>query len=103
MPAAKRAFQSNANDSCKKITDLIFNYLTDRLTPALRREFERHLRICPDCVNFLNTYKKTISLTGSLSAREIPRNVRATVLAFLRQKMHRIAVLFFSLIAHATS
>ena len=102
MPLAKRTSRPNVNDSCKKITDLIFNYLTDRLTPAVRREFERHLRICPDCVNFLNTYKKSVSLTGSLVIREMPRNVRATVLAFLRQKPHRIVVLFFSLLAQAT-
>ena len=102
MPVPKHVFRSKANDSCKKITELIFNYLTDRLAPSVRGEFERHLRICPDCVNFLNTYKKTISLTGSLSAREIPRNVRRTVLAFLRQKMDRISVLFFSLLAQAT-
>ena len=103
MPTAKRASRTNANDSCKKITDLLFNYLTDRLTPPVRTEFERHLRICPDCVNFLNTYKNTVSLTGSLGTREIPRNVRRTVLAFLRQKMHRIVVLFFSLLAQATA
>jgi hypothetical protein len=31
MPLPKHPFRSKANDSCKKITDLIFNYLTDRL------------------------------------------------------------------------
>ena len=36
MPTAKRASRTNANDSCKKITDLIFNYLTDRLAPSVR-------------------------------------------------------------------
>jgi putative zinc finger protein len=103
MPTPKRAYQPHLNDSCKKMSDLILSYLTDRLSPSFRREFEQHLRICPDCVNFLNTYKKTVLLTGSMNAREIPQNVRSNVLAFLRRKMHGIAMFFFSLITQWTS
>ena len=103
MATPKHVLKSNLNDSCKRMTDLIFRYLTDRLTPTLKREFEQHLRLCPDCMNFLNTYKKTVSLAGSLSANEIPHDVRTNVLAFLRRKMHGIAVFFFSLIAQVTS
>jgi hypothetical protein len=102
MAIPKHVLKSNLNDSCKRMTDLIFRYLTDRLTPTLKREFEQHLRICPDCMNFLNTYKKTVSLAGSLSANEIPHDVRTNVLAFLRRKMPGIAV-FFSLITQVTS
>ena len=89
------------NDSCKRVTDLILNYLANHLTPALKREFERHLSMCPDCVKFLNTYKKTVSLTRSLRAGELPVKVRANVLGFLRQKTQRIAVLFFYLAIQA--
>jgi anti-sigma factor RsiW len=100
MVTAKRSYRSRSR-SCKKITDLILNHLTGRLSPALKREFERHLRICPDCVSFLNTYKNTVALTGSLDAREIPQNVRKNVLAFLRRRMRDIAMFVFSLLAHA--
>lgn len=93
MAKLKRATKAQSNDSCKRITDLIFNYLTDQLSPTLKDAFERHLRICPDCVNFLNTYKKTVSSTASLTAAALPANVRKNALAFLRRKMHRIAVI----------
>jgi hypothetical protein len=43
----------------QRITDLIFDYLADRLVRGSTREFERHSKICPDCVSFLNTHKKT--------------------------------------------
>ncbi|MGH7795326.1 MAG: anti-sigma factor family protein [Candidatus Binatia bacterium] len=102
MTKLKSASASRKHDSCKKFTDLICNYLADRLGPTLKREFERHLQMCPDCVNFLNTYKKTVSLTGTLSASELPAKVRANVLAFLRRKAHRIAALFFYLLSHVT-
>jgi anti-sigma factor RsiW len=77
--------------------------LAGRLSPAVKREFERHLQMCPDCVNFLNTYKKTVSLAGTLSAGELPAKVRANVLAFLRRKAHRMVALFFYLAIHSTA
>lgn len=94
--------KSRIDDSCKKMTDLILNYVTDRLHPNLRDEFERHLKICPDCVNFLHTYRKTVSKTQSLRAADIPANVRENVLAFLRRRTQRLAAFFFYLIAQIT-
>jgi len=76
------------NETCKQITDLIFNYLNDTLAPAVKRDFQQHLRICPDCVSFLNTYRKTVSLTRSVKAEEIPPIVRDQILDFLRCRIH---------------
>jgi Putative zinc-finger len=72
------------------MSDLIFDYVTQRLSPSLTREFEQHLTICPDCVNFLNTYKKTVSVAGRLNSTAIPAKVQENVLAFLRKNMKRI-------------
>lgn len=60
-------------------------------------------KICPDCMSFLHTYRKTASLGAAVSARDIPAKVRANVLAFLRQKMRKIAMFLFSLISQAAS
>jgi anti-sigma factor RsiW len=102
MAKLKLAEKSRINDSCKKMTDLILDYVTDQLSPALKDEFERHLQICPDCVNFLTTYRKTMSQTKSLSAATIPAKVRKNILAFLRRKTHRVVALFLYLIAQVT-
>jgi anti-sigma factor RsiW len=37
-------------------------YLAGELTPAEKAEFERHLAICPACVCYLDSYRKTIDL-----------------------------------------
>ncbi|MEW6143414.1 MAG: zf-HC2 domain-containing protein [Thermodesulfobacteriota bacterium] len=50
-------------DTCKDATSLILEFLSGELSPETGSEFEKHLQICPDCVAFLNTYKKTIELT----------------------------------------
>ena len=86
MAKLKRARRSRANVSCKSITDLIWKYVSDRLSPTLKRDFEEHLRLCRDCVNFLNTYKKTVSLARSIGASTIAAKVLANVRVFLRKK-----------------
>ena len=46
--------------SCKELCDFLCDYLEGGL-PAPRREtFERHLRECPPCAEYLLTYRKTI-------------------------------------------
>ena len=72
--------------SCKEIADLIVGYLRDELSPNIRRDFRQHLRICPDCVSFLNTYKKTVASTRSLRVRELPAKVRKNILEFLHAR-----------------
>jgi hypothetical protein len=77
------------NKTCKQMTDLVFDYLNDKLGPRIKRDFEQHLRICPDCVNFLNTYKKTVSVTRSIRPEEIPPRVQNNILDFLRTRVRK--------------
>ena len=88
--------------SCRAMTELIADYLNNRLSSRIRRAFEEHLKICPDCVSFLNTYRKTAELSANVEVEEMPDAVRANVLAFLRRKLQRIALSVASLITHFT-
>ena len=65
--------------TCRQMTDLVLDYLTNKLSPRVKREFEQHLGICPDCVNFLQTYKKTVAVTNSVKPTDIPANVRDNI------------------------
>jgi len=87
MTNRKRAPKALTDRACKEITGLILDYLNDTLSPSVRRGFKRHLRICPDCVAFLRTYKKTASLTRSVRVEELPDKVRRNILDFLREGM----------------
>lgn len=96
MTKYTRSRRRSTGQSCKEITALIADYVADRLSDAAKRKFEQHLSICPDCINFLQTYKKTVAATGSIRPVTIPAKVRNNLLAFLRKKMRRIAaVLLF--------
>ena len=91
MSVTKRPRKALRNKTCKQIADLVVDYLNDELNPKLKREFRQHLRICPDCVSFFNTYKKTVSVTGSIRPDEIPPRVRDNVLDFLRGRLRKSA------------
>jgi hypothetical protein len=89
MTTRKLAKKVPDNRSCKEITDLVLDYLNDKLTPRIKREFVQHLRLCRDCVSFLNTYKKTVAAAGTIKPEDVPANVRENLLAFLRKRIYR--------------
>jgi hypothetical protein len=49
--------------TCKQETDFIARYVAAELRGSTLQAFEHHLKLCPDCVAFLKTYKATIKLT----------------------------------------
>jgi hypothetical protein len=89
MVRRKSATRAPNDKTCNEITALVLDYLTDKLTPAVRRAFVRHLRLCTDCVSFLNTYKKTVAAIGTIETETLPPKVRKNVLAFLRKRIYR--------------
>jgi hypothetical protein len=89
MAARKAAAKVLTNKTCKQMTDLILGYVNDTLSSTVKRDFERHLRICPDCVNFLNTYKKTAEASASLRPETMPAKVRDNILEFLRSRIRK--------------
>ena len=103
MPKLKTTRRPLSAKTCKQIAQLIADYLTDKLRPTLKAEFEKHLSLCPDCVNFINTYRKTVQSTASLRAQEIPPKVRDNILNFLRKKLRRVGAVVLYLIAHLTA
>lgn len=76
--------------TCQHITSLILDYVTGELDPDTTVAFEAHLRICPDCVAFLNTYQKTIQATRSLRYEEIPSEMVNRVRRFLQEKIMKL-------------
>jgi hypothetical protein len=51
--------------TCQKATSLIASYLAANLSPEVEQAYDTHLEVCPDCVAFLQTYRKTIEITAA--------------------------------------
>ena len=48
--------------TCKELVDFLTAYLENELESSKRREFDRHLAVCPSCIHYIETYKATILL-----------------------------------------
>lgn len=55
--------------TCREVADFLSDYLSGDVAQAARAEFDRHLAVCPPCVRYLNTYKKSVDL-GKTAYRE---------------------------------
>lgn len=47
---------------CREVLDFLYLYLSGELPAEEMAEFERHLGVCPSCVNYIESYRKTIAL-----------------------------------------
>jgi anti-sigma factor RsiW len=64
---------SDALLTCKQLLDFLDDYVAEDLAPDARREFDRHLALCPPCVAYLEGYRETIRLgRASLEASDAP-------------------------------
>lgn len=61
--------------TCRQIIDFVQAYVDGELPPREQTIFELHLTICPDCVNYLQSYQATQALsklTGEDEPTESP-------------------------------
>jgi anti-sigma factor RsiW len=58
--------------TCREAIDFIMAYLDNELPLEQRHEFERHLSICPSCVNYLNSYRRTVQLAREAKVATAP-------------------------------
>lgn len=57
--------------TCRQMIDFLMDYLSGELEADTRGEFERHLSVCPPCVDFMDSYRKTVKLARD-AGREPP-------------------------------
>jgi anti-sigma factor RsiW len=56
---------------CQQVVELVTDYLEGALSRADRRRFERHLKGCPNCTNYLEQMRITIATTGALRPEDL--------------------------------
>ena len=48
--------------TCREFVDFIMAWLDRELDPERSRIFSEHLAMCPDCVDYLESYQRTVAL-----------------------------------------
>jgi anti-sigma factor RsiW len=64
--------------TCREFVEFLMDYLSQDIPADSREIFERHINACPDCVQYLATYKQTIVLCREafdVKEEEIPAEV----------------------------
>jgi len=73
--------------TCQDVIGLLVDYLEATLTEETVSAFERHLEICPPCVAYLRTYRKTQELTGAAGRIEMPEELKTRLYELLLKQL----------------
>lgn len=77
--------------TCKELTDFLMDYLEKELPERTRAEFERHIAMCPPCLNYLESYKIAVELgrrvcEGDAAVPdEVPEHLIQAILSAVRK------------------
>ena len=59
--------------TCQELIDFLLTYLDGELAAEQSQVFEEHLRLCPECVHYVETYRLTVRVTRlACEVREEP-------------------------------
>lgn len=72
--------------SCQQLIDFCVDYLEGVLPDEEQVRFRRHLGMCPDCVVFFETYRRTPEISKEALAMAMPEPLKASVRSFLRER-----------------
>ena len=75
--------------TCREMADFLGDYFEGALPGDQKREFERHLAVCPPCIHYLESYKATVTLAkqscdagaGAAPHAEVPEALIQAILA----------------------
>jgi anti-sigma factor RsiW len=70
--------------SCRELVELVTEYLDGTLSPRDRARFERHIAGCDGCTAYLEEFRETIRLTGTLRVEQLDPVAKETLLAHFR-------------------
>jgi anti-sigma factor RsiW len=70
--------------SCHQLIEFCLDYVEGALPDDEQQRFRRHLSLCPDCVTFFETYRKTPEVSRDALKAQMPESVRESVRSYLR-------------------
>ena len=74
--------------TCKELIEaFLADYLDAALSPEAVADLERHLALCPPCVAYLNTYKRTRELVGRTGPADMPPEMKSVLRTFLLDQL----------------
>lgn len=72
--------------TCEQAIEVLSDYVDGSMDGDTFTAFEAHFSDCPPCVDFLRTFKATISISAKVADAELPDEVRVRLRTFLRTR-----------------
>jgi anti-sigma factor RsiW len=70
--------------SCQELVELVTDYLEGALDERHTQAFERHLDGCDGCTRYLEQFRATIRLTGTLTTADLSADAEDALLQAFR-------------------
>ena len=67
--------------TCRELVELVTEYLDGGLSRRDRARFDAHIADCGNCTRYLQQFRETIRLTGTLREDDLSIEAAATLLA----------------------
>jgi anti-sigma factor RsiW len=70
--------------ACRELVELVTEYLDGSLSRRDRARFDAHIAGCPNCTAYLEQFRETIRLTGTLRLEDVEPAAREELLDAFR-------------------
>jgi anti-sigma factor RsiW len=71
--------------NCRELAEFLIDFVSDELPAEHRAHIEQHLKLCPPCVAYLESYRMTIRLTKRLPCEPLPPELEKRLRAALEE------------------
>jgi anti-sigma factor RsiW len=78
------ALRSRRGLTCRELVELVTDYLEGTLSQRDHERFDRHIAGCTNCTRYLEQFRETIRLTGTLREEDVSPEVEAELLEQFR-------------------
>lgn len=70
----------------KKVVNELCNYLGEDLDSPMCKELQDHVEKCPECMEFINSIKMTVSIyRKSSQSQSLPPEIKVNLIKILQQ------------------
>jgi len=76
--------KESAGLSCQEMVELVNDYFEGALPASEAKRFEAHLDVCDGCTTYVEQVRRTIELTGRVSADVLDKGTREGLLQTFR-------------------
>ena len=75
------ALRNRKKLTCRELVELVTDYLDGSLSRRDRARFEAHIAACGNCTQYVEQFRETIRLTGTLRETDVSPEAEAALLA----------------------